>query len=118
MTALVKIPKSLLSQGRSLEHLGLNEIAWPRHLALDVLEVVQSAGAAVLGGDVYVDEAGVLRSAFEGWHCDRPQREPFPRYVRRSWKAARDYISRYPTTPRGEPYFVLVVDDQSPSKVT
>lgn len=116
MTALAKIPKSLLSQARSLEHLGLKEVAWPRHVVLDVLQAVQTAGAAILGGDVYAEESGVLRSTFEGWHSDRSRGEPLPRFAQRSWKDAREYISRYPTAPHRDLYFVLVLDDQSPSK--
>jgi len=117
VAALAKIPKSLLSQARSLEHLGLKEVAWPRGVVLEVLQAVQSSGAAILGGDVYADEGGVLLSRFEGWHCDRSRGESLPRYVRRSWKEARDYIGRYPTAPHRDMYFVLVVDNQSPSKV-
>lgn len=117
MSIIGKIPTSLSRHARSLEDLGLNEVAWPSRVVSRVLQALQASGAAVLGGDVYAEEGGTLRPLLEGWHCDRLRGESVSAYVRRSWKEASEYVNRYPRIPHRDVYFVLVVDDQGPSGV-
>lgn len=112
MNALQKIPRALREHARSLEDLGLAEVAWPLDRIGDVLHSIKDAGVAVLGGDVYEDYNGQLRATYDNWHCEREATESFADYARSSWQRAWDYTLTYPRRSGRAAYIALVLSDE------
>lgn len=108
--APVVLPPQLAVQARSLEGIGVRELAFDRMGALSVLEYLITRGVPVLGGDVYEASAGQLRHRFEGWHADRQPTESSQDYARRSADVARRYVLNYPPSTGPDVLFVIVVD--------
>lgn len=109
MISSVAYRELLESRGISLEALGVAETAVRREDALRAVELIETAGRAILGGDVYVVDEGRIDSAYANWHSDRRKDEPSEAFVARSCAEARSYITKYPDPPRGQVLFVLVV---------
>ena len=96
MTSPVAYREFLESRGVSLEALGGAERAVCREDALRVVELVESEGQAILGGDVYVADGGRIESAYANGYSDRRQNEVGEAFVARSSAETRSYITNYP----------------------
>jgi hypothetical protein len=103
------------SRGVSLESLGLRERALLRDDALQAVDLAESAGAVILGGDVWVDKMGRLEPDYANWHTDQREEEAATAFAARSCKESRAYIAAYPEPPDGVPLFVLVTSDEDGS---
>jgi hypothetical protein len=112
MTAFDKIPPQLMGYARSMQDLGIKDLAWPAEHIDEVLRSLETAGVAILGGDVYEERDRRLHATFDNWYCERQSRESFADYVRRCWEHTRQYILAYPKEPKRSLYFVLVLSDE------
>lgn len=112
MNTLTLVPMHLTSYALSLEELGLADVAWPVHRIGEVLNALKDAGVAILGGDVYENDGGLLRATYDNWHCERLRTESLTEYTRRSWQQAWEYTHTYPRNPMKALYFVLVVSNE------
>jgi hypothetical protein len=102
-------PQSLLPRARSLEaDLGVDEVAWRRDDALEVLARL-GEGVAVLGGDVYAERGGRLRPGDASWSCERQAGEDLPAYAARSRGVAAAYLRAFREAAGGATYYALVV---------
>lgn len=99
----------LESRGVSLDALGLAERALGREDALRAVDLVESEGGTVLGGDVYVEDGDRIESAYANWYSERRDDEPSTSFVTRTCLESRAYIAKYPDPPQGRALFVLVV---------
>ena len=99
MTNEQRIPKSLSSRAKSLAALGLDEAAWTRSDALELLSHLKGAQVAVLGGDVYTEGPGQLEPTYDNWYCERRPGEEFPAYAERSQREAFSFVDGYPDLP-------------------
>jgi hypothetical protein len=90
------IPPDLLARSRILEELGIQDRAWPLEVVLPVLQALDGAAVAVLGGDLYDCRNGKAAPMYESWHSDRESWESFREYADRSLREAQEYVRRYP----------------------
>ncbi|MDP3391861.1 MAG: Imm40 family immunity protein [Methylococcaceae bacterium] len=97
----------ILGVGRSLEDVGVRNWALSREAALAALIKFSEIGIAVLGGDVYSINDGVVESNYDNWYCNRDNHESNSAYVERSIAAARNYIENY-RAPEGTVLFAIV----------
>ena len=74
----------LESRGLSLDALGLAERAMRREDALRAVDLVESEGAAILGGDVYIDSGGEIESAYANWYAERRDDESIESFAARN----------------------------------
>lgn len=100
----------VLSKGISLSPIGVNNFAFSKELALDVLEELRSLGVAILGGDVYVESGGMFESNYDNWYCKKLDDESVQDFVARSGRDAEKYIQGYGA--KGA-FFVFVPDGRS-----
>ena len=109
----MKIQEQILdafsSRGRSLEPLGLQEIAWVKSDALEIVARLADKGVAVLGGDVYKEFPDGLRPTYENWYCERSSEEDFRAFTERSREKAVAFLRSYPDP--AEAMFVLVLSE-------
>jgi hypothetical protein len=97
-------------RARSLEALGLNEVAWTQEDALQVLDQLRGMPVAILGGDVYSSKTGHLMPTYDNWCCDRHADEDFAAFAARSQRVAAEYIAK--RSPLSEDLIVLVSDGE------
>lgn len=93
--------------GRPLEDVGVRNWALTQEDALAALTKFARIGIAVLGGDVYSVNNGVVESNYDNWYCNRNDDESDSAYVERSIAAARNYIENY-RVPEGSVLFAIV----------
>ena len=103
------IPKAMASRARSLAALGLDDVAWSREDAIELLAQFSGEPVAVLGGDVYIESAGHLKPAYENWYCERRPGETLQTYSQRSQQQALTFLRSYRDSP--EVLFALVLND-------
>ena len=87
-----------LNDKYSLESIGIDGFAYSKNEALRIVEEYYHSNEAILGGDVYKVKNGKIKLTYDSWYCERNSAETISEYVNRSYKIARDYISRYHST--------------------
>ncbi|KPW73761.1 MULTISPECIES: Imm40 family immunity protein [Pseudomonas syringae group] len=95
----------ILSQGKSLNHLGVRNWALGHDEALLAIHELEALGIAILGGDVYKLVSDKFEHTYDSWHCDQEVDECDSIFLKRSSDKARSYILNYPTD---EGLFILV----------
>lgn len=111
MKYLQQIPEGIKQLAKSLQDVGLNEVAWPLGQVTKVIAALNSGEFAILGGDLYTERAGRLTSMGDSWHCDRRKDEPREAYRQRSLQQALAYVMAYPYDPNKNQLVVLVTSD-------
>ena len=100
MRVLQQILKDLASQAKSLESLGLQEVAWTKQDALRLIQCLDEQKIAILGGDVYNRTlSGRLTPAYENWFCERCEGEALRDYAERSQRKANIFLSTCSDSP-------------------
>jgi hypothetical protein len=112
---VVLIPESYLNfkktRGRSLQEIGVAEVAFTRPDALDALKALKGSQAGVLGGDVLKLVNGKPRYTYDNWHVDKAPNEDISDFLIRSITETENYIRNYPDPEDGTILFSLVVSE-------
>ena len=99
---------SVLRVGRPLDEIGIRNWALTRSQALNAINELESAGIAILGGDVYYVSDNRLSSSPDSWYCDQSPNQPWNAFVRRSATEARKYIEGYEIEEESDVLFAIV----------
>lgn len=102
-----RLPAALASRAKALEELGLQEVAWTKADALELVAQLAGCQVAVLGGDVYNMSSGRVRPSYENWSCERRSGEGLRGYAERSQQEAVAFLRAYPELP--DVLFTLVL---------
>lgn len=86
---------SILSKGIFLKSFGVNNWAFTKDEALNVLKELEDANTPILGGDVWVLQNEQMNHNYDNWYCERLSDESYSDYVRRSICKANNYINNY-----------------------
>lgn len=106
-----KFPEELFDLAKSLEHLGISEMAWDWQNAIKVVEFLCTCNYAVLGGDVYRLINGNLESTYDSWYINKDEIKSREEFVEEVRNRAISYISQY-HDGNGEDYYYSVVFDK------
>ncbi len=90
------------------EKLGVNEWAFSRNDAFQLLEIMRKDQQACLGGDVLVENEGKLTYDYTNWYYNQDTNETQEQYVENSILKAEEYIKNYPEKEGKKYYYVLV----------
>ena len=85
----------------SLASIGLNEVAWTRNDALELLKHFEANGVFVSGGDLLSIGPAGFQHNYDNWYFDHKDGN-----ARQSVEHTRSYINNYPV---GDFVFVLVI---------
>ena len=96
------IPPDLSSKAVSLQHVGVNNVAWEKSDALKVLEYYETQEIVILGGDVLAKKDGQYHHNYDNWHFDHENRNS-----QLSIDYTRRYINEY---PEGDYVFAMVTE--------
>ncbi|HEX2211280.1 MAG TPA: Imm40 family immunity protein [Longimicrobium sp.] len=108
-----RLPEAIRSRGRSLQDIGLNEIAWPLSMVGEVLRSFTGLDVAVLGGDVYEVLGATVTPSYENWFCERLPEETLAAYSTRSRRTATEFVEKIASRADTERLVSLVVSDSA-----
>ena len=94
-----EIREKILKNSLSLEKFGLNDLAWSKENAKDLIQSIKTDHIGVLGGDVYILKPLTLESAYDNWYCERKNTESEEEYYARSKVESLKYIENYFSDP-------------------
>lgn len=103
-----KETEAILSEGRSLIDVGINNWAFTKSEALAAIERLASIDVPILGGDIYEIIDGILQSNYDNWYCDPQAGESEGEFLNRSLAKAEGYIRAYHAKDPDKIFFVLV----------
>lgn len=101
------LPKELSDSAKSLEHIGISEMAWDWQNAIKAVEFLYQCNYVVLGGDVY---NGHLESTYDSWYINKDEAKSREEFIRQARDRAVSYISQYHDTNGDEYYYSIVFD--------
>ena len=106
--------QSLIEQsGISLDSLGVADVAFTRRDALRAVEALQADERLILGGDAYYRCGATVGHALSNWYVERKADEPDADLLRRSWDAARRFVTQHGMEGTDEALFSFVVEGYS-----
>ena len=107
----MKIREKIKKASIKLESHGLNDLAWVKDDAIDLLDSILNDDIGVLGGDVYQIRAENIHPLYDNWHCEKEDSETTHEYFLRSKLEALKYIKNYPVNDNEQIVFVIVFSE-------
>lgn len=101
-----------MREGYSLIHLGIDDYAFPKESALQVVSELRDSRIPVLGGDVFCLADEVITDTYDNWYCDPEEGETQAHFVERSYRIAKDYIENYHGDDGGKYLFSIIADKE------
>ena len=94
-----------MSVGKSLDDMGMSEIAWKSQDALKVIDFLAKKGNTILGGDVYTYSENEIESTYDSWYSNKSISE---NVVQESRDKAFEYITEY-NKNNGDNYLYSII---------
>jgi len=79
-----------------LEKYGMNDFAWEKVDALELIKSLMNDKIGILGGDLYKITENHLTPLYDNWSCDPFENETEEKYFFRSKILSQQYIENYP----------------------
>ena len=76
----------------SLEQLGINDYAFPKESAIEIINFLKDEFHPIFGGDVFKLDGDNISFAYAFWSCEPEEDESPNKYLNRSYEAAIKYI--------------------------
>lgn len=109
MSKLTQI-NELLKKGRSLQGVGINNWAFSKEDALNILDRFEELEVSILGGDVCELINNSIQPNYDNWYCNRLSSETNIEFSKRSIKRAKDYILNYNVNNPNQIFFSFVLE--------
>lgn len=90
-----EIREKITKNSVSLERYGLNELAWSKEDAQNLILAIMNDYIGILGGDVYILNQDCLEPLSDNWCCE-PINIETEGYYTRSKNESLNYIKNYP----------------------
>lgn len=103
-------PIKLLNVAKSLNHLGILDIAWDWESAIMVVEFLSDCNYAVLGGDVYRLNNDSLESTYDSWYLNKDMSKSREQFVEETKSKAISYINQYHEINGDDFYYSVVFE--------
>lgn len=101
-------PEELLNLAKSLEHLGISEVAWDWQNAIRTVDFLCGCNYMILGGDVYKSSNGKLKSTYDSWYLNKDVTRSREQLLQESKDKAISYINKYHDMYGEDFYYSLV----------
>jgi hypothetical protein len=90
------VKEKIIVKSISLEKFGLNDLAWNKEDAKNLIQLIKDDNIGILGGDVYKLKSNHLESLGDNWYCETKKIESKEEYNTRSKAESLSYIEKYP----------------------
>lgn len=101
------LPREMLTNGISLNSIGIDETAWKFKQAIEVIEYLYNKGYLILGGDVYVFDGFSIKPTYDNWYHNKTESDNDLELGR---KKAIEYITKHQVN-YGDNYIYSIVYD-------
>lgn len=91
-----KVRNKILSKTIFLDKFAINDLAWSKQDALELIDLLLNDEIGILGGDVFIIEAESLTPAYANWYSTPGREETLSEFYLRSKKESKAYIDSYP----------------------
>ncbi len=102
-----ELPKDLIDSAKSLEHIGVLEMAWDWENAIKAIEFLYQCNYAIFGGDVY---KGNLEATYDSWYINKDEAKSRHEFIKQAKDKAISYINQYHDTNGDDFYYAIVFD--------
>lgn len=100
----------LLKKGHSLQGIGINNWAFSKEHALNILDRFEELQVIILGGDVLELINGNFQHNYDNWYCNKLPNETNLEFAKRSHILSREYIENNSIDDGSKILFSLVLD--------
>lgn len=107
---ILKEINELLEKGHSLHEAGINNWAFSKEGALEILNRFEDLQISILGGDVFELTNSIVQPNYDNWYCNRLSNETDIEFSKSSIKRAKDYITNYNVSDSSQIFFAFVID--------
>ena len=90
-----EIKEKIIQKSLTLEKYGLNDLAWGKEDAKDLIQALMKDHIGILGGDVYRLKLDRLEPVYDNWSCEPMKAESEEEYYARSKAESLNYIENY-----------------------
>lgn len=90
-----EIKEKITQNSISLEEYGLNDLAWSKEDATNLINSIMKDRIGILGGDVYKLTSNRLEPLYDNWACEPSAAESEEEYYLRSKSEALKYIENH-----------------------
>lgn len=101
-------PDMLLDSAKSLDGIGVLELAWDWKNAIRVVEFLWEHNYAILGGDVYQLSDGKFHSTYDNWYVNKNIKKSKKEFLEETKSKAISYISKY-SEMNGDGFYYSIV---------
>lgn len=91
-----ELREKIIQRSISLEKYGINDLAWSKENAQNLINSIMQDKIGILGGDVYKLTSDHLEPLYDSWFCEPATDESEKEYYFRSKFEALKYIENYP----------------------
>lgn len=102
--------QEMLKVAKTLEHLGISELAWDWENAIMFIDNLCKNKNAILGGDVYRLTSDNLEPTYDSWYLNKDDKKSDEEFIRESKKRAVAYINEYHDRNGDDFYYSVVFD--------
>jgi hypothetical protein len=93
------VKERIMQKSVPLEGYGVNDLAWNKEDAENLIDEIMEDKIGILGGDVYRLTSTHLEPLPENWSCEPTEKESKEEYYIRSKSESLKYIKNYPVQP-------------------
>ncbi len=106
------IKEEIIQKSISLERYGVNDLAWSKEDAQNLIESIMKDKVGILGGDVYKLASNRLEPLYDNWSCKPNQTESSEEYFLRSKTESLNFIENYPIQPEENVVFSITFTEE------
>jgi hypothetical protein len=107
-----KIKEKIVQKSISLERYGINDLAWSKEDAKNLINAIMKDKIGILGGDVYKLTPNRLEPLCDNWSCEPTKTESEEEYYFRSKSESLRYIENYPVQPEERIIFSITFTEK------
>lgn len=97
----------------SFEKFGLNDLAWKKEDAINLIKSLLKDKIGILGGDVYlINPSNHLEFLYDNWACERVEDESNNDFYSKSKLESLKYIEKYPVGKNENIFFSITFTEQ------
>jgi hypothetical protein len=107
-----KLIEEITKKSIGLEKYGLNDLAWSKEDAQNLINLLMTEKIGILGGDVYQLTSYSFRPLGDNWSCEYNYNELIDDYYLRSKIESLKYINNYPVSDEEGIIFSITFTEQ------
>ncbi len=107
-----KIKEKITQKSISLEGYGINDLAWSKQDAKELINEIMRDKIGILGGDVYKLTPKCLEPLSDNWSCEPKETESEEEFYSRSKSESLKYIENYPVEPDDKILFSITFTEK------